>query len=88
MKVCVFGFWHRGSVTAACLASRAISTVGLAESIEAATALNAGTAPLFEPGLDSLIQQGLQSGALNFTQDVAAAVVATTDLTWITGQNG
>jgi len=44
MKVCVFGLWHLGSITAACLASRAISTVGLAETIEAAAALNAGTA--------------------------------------------
>lgn len=83
MKVCIFGLWHLGSVTAACLASRGISTVGLAESIEAATALNAGTAPLFEPGLDGLIRLGLQSGALTFTQDVSQAVGAA-DLTWVT----
>ncbi len=31
MKVCVYGLWHLGTVTAACLASRGISTVGLAE---------------------------------------------------------
>jgi len=30
-----------------------------------------------------LIQQGLQSGALNFTQDVVAAVTAA-DLIWVT----
>ena len=83
MKLCVFGLWHLGSVTAACLASRGFSTVGLAESIEAATALNAGTAPLFEPGLDGLIRHGLQSGTLSFTQDVSQAVGAA-DLTWVT----
>ena len=52
MKVCVYGLWHLGTVTAACLASRGISTVGLAETPEAAAELNAGKAPLFEPGLE------------------------------------
>src|SRR6266849_1757 len=74
MKVCVYGLWHLGSVTAACLASRGIATIGLAETREAAVELNAGKAPLFEPGLDALLEQGLKSTALSFTQDIAAAV--------------
>ncbi len=82
MKVCVYGLWHLGTVTAACLASRGIATVGLAETPEAAAELNAGKAPLFEPGLEALIGQGLKSGALSFTQDIAAAV-SSTDLVWV-----
>jgi UDPglucose 6-dehydrogenase len=82
MKVCVYGLWHLGTVTAACLASRGIATVGLAETTEAAAELNAGKAPLFEPGLDVLLEQGLKSGTLSFTQDVAAAVPSA-DLLWV-----
>jgi UDPglucose 6-dehydrogenase len=82
MTVCVYGLWHLGTVTAACLASRGISTVGLAETPAAAAELNAGKAPLFEPGLDALLAQGLQGGTLSFTNDAAAAV-ASADLLWV-----
>lgn len=82
MTVCVYGLWHLGTVTAACLASRGISTVGLAETPEAAAELNAGKAPLFEPGLDALLAQGLQGGTLSFTNDIAAAV-SSADLLWV-----
>jgi UDPglucose 6-dehydrogenase len=82
MKVCVYGLWHLGTVTAACLASRGIATVGLAETLEAAAELNAGKAPLFEPGLEALIGQGLKSGALSFTRDIAATV-SSADLVWV-----
>jgi UDPglucose 6-dehydrogenase len=82
MKVCVHGLWHLGAVTAACLASRGIETVGLAETPEAAAELQAGKAPLFEPGLDALMEKGLKSGALRFTSEVAAAV-SSADLVWI-----
>ncbi|WP_375413843.1 nucleotide sugar dehydrogenase [uncultured Bradyrhizobium sp.] len=82
MKVCVHGLWHLGTVTAACLAARGIATVGLAETEQAAAKLDAGTAPLFEPGLDALLRQGLEQGALSFTADVAAAV-SSSNLVWI-----
>jgi UDPglucose 6-dehydrogenase len=82
MKVCVYGLWHLGTVTAACLASRGMATVGLAETPEAAAELQSGKAPLFEPGLDALMEQGLKSGALQFTSEVAAAV-SSADIVWI-----
>ena len=82
MKVCVYGLWHLGTVTAACLASRGIATVGLAETLKAAAELNAGKAPLFESGLEALIGQGLKSGALSFTQDIASAA-SSADLVWV-----
>jgi UDPglucose 6-dehydrogenase len=82
MKVCVYGLWHLGTVTAVCLASRGIATVGLAETPEAAAELQAGRAPLFEPGLDALMQQGLATGLLQFTSEVAPAV-SSADLVWI-----
>ncbi|MCK1737096.1 UDP-glucose/GDP-mannose dehydrogenase family protein [Bradyrhizobium sp. 138] len=82
MTVCVYGLWHLGSVTAACLASRGIKTVGLAEDAQAAAKLSAAKAPLFEPGLDAMLAQGLHDGHLSFTSDLAAAI-ASTDLLWV-----
>lgn len=82
MTVCVYGLWHLGSVTAACLASRGIKTIGLAEDGQAAAELSAAKAPLFEPGLDAMLARGLQDGHLSFTSDVVAAI-ASTDLLWV-----
>jgi UDPglucose 6-dehydrogenase len=74
MKICVFGLWHLGSVTAACLASLNHSVTGLDFDDGAVAGLNNGKAPLHEPGLDDLIAQGLKAGRLRFTVDAAEAL--------------
>ena len=83
MKVCVYGLWHLGTVTAACLASRGIATVGLAETAEAAAELNAGKAPLFEPGLDALLAQGLTAAARSASPMMLLQPSSSADLLWI-----
>src|SRR4051794_3059192 len=82
MNVCVAGLWHLGSVTAACLASGGHHVVGLDSDDAVVAGLNAGTPPLFEPGLEALVKNGIASGRLRFTSDDAA--VATADVVWIT----
>ena len=74
MKVCVQGLWHLGSVTAACLASIGHEVVGLDPVALTVATLGQGKAPLFEPGLDDLIQAGIASGKLMFSSDAAQAV--------------
>jgi UDPglucose 6-dehydrogenase len=74
MKVCVFGLWHLGSVTAACLADAGCDVAGLDEGEEVIDALNQGHAPLFEPGLDDLIRKGIDAGHLRFFTKAAEAV--------------
>ena len=73
MKVCVLGLWHLGTVTAACLASGGHSVYGLDFDPQIIDGLNQGKAPLFEPGLDDLIQKGIQTQTLRFTTDPEAA---------------
>jgi UDPglucose 6-dehydrogenase len=82
MKVCVHGLWHLGTVTAACLASGLHDVVGLDFNEAVVAGLNAGAAPLFEPGLDVLVREGLESGHLQFTPDAATAV-RDADVVWI-----
>lgn len=83
MNISVIGLWHLGSVTAACLATAGYNVTGLEFDEAAIRKLNDGHAPLFEPGLDELIQQALGSGRLRFTADTASAL-QDADLVWIT----
>lgn len=72
--VCVLGLWHQGVVAAVCLADFGCDVVAADADGGRVEGLRAGKAPLFEPGLDELLQKGLASGRLTFTTDIAAAV--------------
>ena len=83
MKVCVQGLWHLGSVTAACLASVGHDVVGLDADQKTIDSLSQGKAPLFEPGLDELLQAEITKGNLRFTTDDAEAA-ADAEVLWVT----
>lgn len=82
MKVCVFGLWHLGTVTAACVASGGHEVVGLDFDAEVVGKLQQGVPPLFEPDLEALVGSGFASGKLRFTTDAAEAL-AGADLLWV-----
>ncbi len=83
MRVTVLGLWHLGSVTAACLAAAGHDVVGLDTDDEIVGALRDGRAPLFEPGLDDLVGEGLLAGRLRFSSDPADAF-AGAQVVWVT----
>lgn len=74
MKICVLGLWHLGTVTAACLASSVHQVVGLDFDPETVSSLQSGKPPLFEPGLENLVKNGLAAKRLSFTTDIAKAL--------------
>jgi UDPglucose 6-dehydrogenase len=78
----VLGLWHLGTVTAACLAAAGHDVIGLDFDAAVVAGLDVGKPPLFEPGLEALVNAGLASGRLSFTTNVAAAV-NNADVTWI-----
>jgi len=82
MKVCVFGVWHLGSVTAACLAQLGHAVIGLDPDAARVAALARGVPPLFEPGLEDAVRRGLESGRLAFT-DSAAHACAAIEVLWV-----
>ena len=82
MKIAVLGLWHLGCVTAAC-AAKHFTVTGLDFDPDNVAHLRNGKAPLFEPGLDDLIQEGIQSGRLQFTGDIPSAC-GTADILWVT----
>jgi UDPglucose 6-dehydrogenase len=74
MRVCVQGLWHLGTVMSAALASIGHEVAGLDYAADRIAALNRGVAPLFEPGLEELVRQGVASGRLRFFTDPIPAV--------------
>lgn len=81
MKVAVLGLWHLGTVIATCLASRGHDVVGVDFDPAVVDGLRRGQPPIFEPGLDLLLQDGVAAGRLRLTSDAAA--VAHAELVWI-----
>jgi UDPglucose 6-dehydrogenase len=73
MRVCVSGLWHLGTVTAACLAAAGHDVVGHDQDPQRVELLAGGRSPIQEPGLDALLAEGLASGRLHFSSELAAA---------------
>jgi UDPglucose 6-dehydrogenase len=81
MHICVFGLWHLGSVTAACVAEH-FPTFGLEPDPKIVSALEGGRPPILERGLEELILAGQSGGRLRFTSDPHLAV-ADADIVWV-----
>jgi UDPglucose 6-dehydrogenase len=81
MNVVVLGLWHLGCVTAACTA-KFESVIGLDFDPVVIAQLQNGKPPLFEPGLEELIGEGLQSGRLTFSCDPVRSCKEA-DLLWV-----
>jgi len=74
MDVSVFGLGYVGVVCAACLAKRGHRIVGCDVQDIKVDAINGGTSPIQEPGLETLIKEGKKAGRLWATLDAAEAV--------------
>jgi UDPglucose 6-dehydrogenase len=83
MRVCVFGLWHLGCVTAACLARGGHHVVALDRDAEQIARLRKAEMPLFEPGLQDLVTEGLANGRLQFESETAVAL-RDVDVLWVT----
>lgn len=73
MKLSVIGCGYLGAVHAAAMTQLGHTVVGIDVDQEKIDSLNDGRAPFYEPGLDELLQVGVQSGRLSFSTDFAAA---------------
>lgn len=71
MKISVIGCGYLGAVHAACMASLGHEVLGYDIDEAKISALQAGEAPFFEPGLPELLKSGVASGNLKFSIDPA-----------------
>lgn len=73
-NVCVIGIWHLGAVYSACLADMGYHVTGTDPDADRVNNLNKGIPPLFEPGLQELLNANLSAGRLKYTADIKNAV--------------
>ena len=74
MDVTVIGCGYVGLVTGTCLASIGHTVRGVEKDARKLKTLLDGHCPIFEPGLQELMQENYASGQLQFTENVKAAV--------------
>src|SRR6185295_2849649 len=74
MKVTVIGTGYVGLVTGACLADAGNNVFCLDLDEKKIKKLNDGEIPIFEPGLEPIVQRNEQAGRLKFSTDIAASV--------------
>jgi UDPglucose 6-dehydrogenase len=72
MRLSVIGCGYLGAVHAAAMASIGHEVVGVDVDPRKIEVLSSGRAPIFEPGLDDILSDGLATGRLRFTTDISA----------------
>src|SRR5215469_1275880 len=73
-RICVVGTGYVGLVTGACFANLGNQVICLDIVPEKITRLQAGELPIYEPGLEPLVQRNVKAGRLSFTTNYAEAV--------------
>lgn len=74
MKVTVVGTGYVGLVTGACLAHCGLEVTCADVDERKIAMLRAGQIPIYEPGLEEIVQRNASAGRLTFTTDVAASI--------------
>ena len=74
MNIAVVGTGYVGLVVGACLAETGHDVVCADIDADKVDRLNNGEIPIYEPGLEPLVEHNLAAGRLHFTTDVPAAV--------------
>jgi UDPglucose 6-dehydrogenase len=74
MDVTIIGCGYVGLVTGVCLASIGHTVKGVEKDARKLKALKEGHSPIFEPGLQDLLNETLANGSITFTDNVKEAV--------------
>lgn len=74
MNICVVGSGYVGLVTGACLADFGMSVVGVDKDRAKVEALTRGEVPIYEPGLETLVEKNMKEGRLRFSTDLGPAI--------------
>ena len=74
MNITIVGTGYVGLVTGACLADLGHTVTCLDIDVDKVRLLHEGKIPIFEPGLDELIERNGRAGRIRFTSDYASAI--------------
>ncbi|PYU19568.1 MAG: hypothetical protein DMG32_24205, partial [Acidobacteria bacterium] len=76
MRLAVIGCGYVGLVTGSCLAEAAHEVIATDNDPVRMAMLDSGRLPIYEPGLDLVMESARAAGRLRFTSDCAQAVRA------------
>jgi UDPglucose 6-dehydrogenase len=74
MKICVVGSGYVGLVTGACLAEFGMTVTGVDKDAAKIAALQRGEIPIYEPGLEEVVEKNVRASRLRFTTELAPAI--------------
>jgi UDPglucose 6-dehydrogenase len=74
MHICVVGTGYVGLVTGACLADFGINVTCVDNDEHKIAKLLEGDIPIYEPGLDTLVEKNARAGRLHFSTELAPAI--------------
>lgn len=74
MKIAVIGAGYVGLVTGTCFAEMGNDVISVDVNKEKIDNLNNGKVPIYEPGLEQMVKENVESGQLTFTTDLAIAL--------------
>ncbi|MCH8889994.1 MAG: UDP-glucose/GDP-mannose dehydrogenase family protein [Myxococcales bacterium] len=74
MNVCMIGTGYVGLVSGACFAEFGVQVVCTDNDDVKVAALQSGSVPIYEPGLEELVERNVRQGRLSFTTDTAEAI--------------
>ena len=74
MKICMIGAGYVGLVSAACFSDFGWTVTCVDKDENRSAELKAGRSPIYEPGLDALMERNMTAGRLTFTGELGPAV--------------
>jgi UDPglucose 6-dehydrogenase len=74
MRIAMVGTGYVGLVSGACFSEFGVDVICVDKDAEKIARLKGGEIPIFEPGLEALVESNARDGRLEFTTDLASAV--------------